>query len=102
SLYVGLSPAPSNGNANPTATIIQATFLADTGNVPNASPDGAQANPATLISGKWGLSLVQGNASAGFTSPTPPPAWFSDTSDPLSFMNTARAWANPLNNHQWA
>jgi hypothetical protein len=102
SVYLGLSPVPGNGNANPTATIIQATFVADTGNVANASTDGAQANPATLTAAKWGVSLVQGNASAGFTSPPTPPAWFSDTSDPLSFVNTARAWANPLNNHQWA
>jgi hypothetical protein len=102
SLYLGLSPAANNGNPNPTATIIQATFTADTGNVPNASPDGAQANSATLTAGKWGVGLVQGNAATGFTSPATPPTWFSDTSDPLSFMNTARAWANPLNNHQWA
>jgi hypothetical protein len=102
SLYLGLSPAQGDNNPNPIATIIQATFLADTGNVANASTDGTQANPAALTAGKWGVSLVQGNASAGFSPPTPLPGWFSDTTDPLSFMNTARAWANPLNNHQWA
>jgi hypothetical protein len=96
SLYVGLSPS----TANATGTIFQATFDSDTGNVPNASSDGAQANPAALSSGKWTVIMYQGNGQLNWNPVTP--AWFTDTKNLLSFQNTARAWANPGGNHQWA
>src|SRR5262249_17371527 len=80
--------------------IFQVTFNSDTGNVQNASPDGAQANAASLSSNKWTVTLYQGSGQVNWNSMTP--SWFTDTSDPLSFQNTARAWANPQGNHQWA
>jgi hypothetical protein len=100
SLYIGLSPA-AQGNA----TVIQATFDSDTGNAANGSSDGAQANPSPLNpamanSGKWSATLYQGNGQTNWQAQTP--SWFTNTTDPLSFVNTAVAWANPLNNHQWA
>jgi hypothetical protein len=103
SLYIGLSPA-TQSNGGP-ATVIQATLNSDTENVPGASSDGAQANMSPLNSGKanggkWSTILYQSNGQNGWTTQTP--AWFTDTTNPLSFVNTADAWANPQNNHQWA
>jgi hypothetical protein len=97
SLFVGLAPATQGA----TGTILQATFNSDTGNVSNASSDGAQANPSVLKnSNKWTVTMYQGSGTVNWTSATP--AWFTDTSNPTSFQNTATAWANPNGNHQWA
>jgi hypothetical protein len=100
SVYIGLSP----GGQTTTATVIQATFNGDTGAAVGSS-DGAQANSAAPSSSKWTLKLFQGANSGSawsWTTPASPPAWFNDTATEDSFQNTARAWANPGGNHQWA
>lgn len=91
-VYVGLSPA-AGGTA---ARVLRATFTADTGSASGASGSlGAESNPSPLTGGKWTLTLFNADGTPAGD------AWFN-SSGADAIQTTARAWANPVGNHQWA